>query len=66
MRKTIFVLAFAATILAGCSGASNKKEAVKSDETIVKTLDSLSNEVDKAKKDIENSSKQVDSLINKL
>ena len=69
MRKTICLVVFASLLLFGCNGKSSKKEAklkAAKEAVQIEKLDSISNLIDNAKTNIENSTNKVDSLLKEL
>lgn len=68
MKKTIYLLTFTALILCSCNnkGAKENQEILKKEAVEIQYNDSLSNEMEIMKTDIENSVAEVDSLIKDL
>ncbi len=68
MKKTIYLLTFTALILCSCSNkaAKEKQEMIKKEAMEIQFNDSLSNEIESMKAEIENSVVEVDSLLKDL
>jgi len=66
MRKTIFTLALAALIVAACTGRTSKKEAEALEAAEIERIDSIKQELNTAKAEIDSTVTKVDELINDL
>jgi PBP1b-binding outer membrane lipoprotein LpoB len=67
MKKKLFFIALAAIFIAGCSGPTKKEQAeLKELEKEIMTTDSIAGEMEKTVGEIEESSAQLDSLLNEL
>ncbi|MBN1988234.1 MAG: hypothetical protein JW783_02405 [Bacteroidales bacterium] len=65
MRKLILPVVLFSLFLIGCTDSKKKEEVARIEKEIV-VADSIANEVEKAKEDIEQSIQSVDSLLNEL
>ena len=65
MKRTIYVLAVFALILAGCSGSSTK-ETDDSLPAEVKQMESVASEMDSTISDIEKTAEELDELLDEL
>lgn len=65
MRKLILPVVLFSLLLMGCTDSKKKEEAARTEKEIV-VADSIANEVEKAKQDIDQSIQSVDSLLNEL
>jgi len=66
MRKTIFTLALAALIVAACTGRTSNKEAEALEAAEIERIDSIKQELNTAKTEIDSTVATVDELINDL
>lgn len=66
MKKFIFALSVASLFLLSCGTGASKQEAEEEQAKEVTKLDSLSEQIDQTKKSIEESTKELDELVNNL
>ncbi len=64
MKIYLFLIAFAAIMLAGCANPSTKEDEALKNEVIIN--DSIAFEVEKVSEEIQESIIKLDSLINEL
>ncbi|MEE4198609.1 MAG: hypothetical protein V2I54_13300 [Bacteroidales bacterium] len=66
MKKIILVLAVATLFMVGCTSGTSKKEPVGQQKTEAAEADSITQKIDQTKKDIEESTEELDELVKNL
>ena len=63
MKKLLPIMAFAAIVLAGCGGSASKKGSTESETREIEIIDSITSRIDSLKMDIEESSRELDEML---
>lgn len=66
MKKFIFTIMAASLLIAGCGPSASEKKEIEKLEAEAVELDSISDVIETAKQDIEETAKELDELINEL
>lgn len=66
MKKIIFTIMAASLLIAGCGPSASEKKEIEKLEAEALELDSISDVIETAKQDIEETTKELDELINEL
>jgi PBP1b-binding outer membrane lipoprotein LpoB len=66
MKKIIFTIMAASLLIAGCGPSASEKKEIEKLEAEAVELDSISDVIETAKQDLEDTAKELDELINEL
>jgi PBP1b-binding outer membrane lipoprotein LpoB len=66
MKKIIFTIMAASLLIAGCGPSASEKKEIEKLEAEAIELDSISDVIETAKQDLEDTAKELDELINEL
>ncbi len=66
MKKTLFALAFAVLLMAGCTGKAAKEAAAKAQEAEIEQTEAVISQIDSTITEIQEAGIKLDTLLNEL